>query len=51
MEDRGTIQEAKRDDPSLDSDLARSGELGRLELHRSQWKFVHQMGDPERWDA
>ena len=37
----------------LGGDLARIGELGRVDVrqhHRTKWKIVHQVRDPERCD-
>ena len=48
-----SLREKERDDTSLRSDLARIGELGRVDMrqhHRSQLKIVHQVRDPERCD-
>ena len=51
--DISRAKEKKRDDTWQSSDLAGIGELGRVDVrqhHRSQWKIVNQVRDPERGD-
>ena len=48
-----SLREKERDDTCQSSDLARIGELGRVDVrqhHRTQRKIVDEVGDPERCD-
>ena len=47
---RSGVTKVRNDDPLLGRDLARIGELGRVDVwhhHRTQRMLVYEVGDPE----